>query len=146
MNEHMRDKALVWELKGDRYRERGKLKQAFTSYSAALELWDTRIELYDKLLAIHEEVKDNWTEDDFTVNLDWSLRRAELLHPHLKRVHHRNTPEHKQVKALTTKLLKAQNDDAENDLVEEIAAFGCDAVYPLIDLLLQVKNLGAKAK
>ncbi len=146
MNEHLHDKALVLELKGDRYRERGKLKQAFTCYSEALELWDTRVELYDKLLTLHDEVKDNWTEDDFIANLDWSLRRSELLNPHLKRVHHRSTSEHKQVKILTTQLLKAAGEEIENALIEEIAAFGAEAVYPLIDTLLQVKNLGAKVK
>lgn len=146
MNERLHDKALVLELKGDRYSERGKLKQAFTCYSEALELWDTRVELYDKLLALHEKVKENWTEDDFTANLDWSLRRSELLNPHLKRVHHRSTPEHKQVKILATKLLKAPSETTENDLIEEIAVYGSDAVYPLIDMLLQVKNLGSKAK
>jgi hypothetical protein len=137
------DKALTLERKGDQFRADGEITKAFECYGKALEFAEDRVGLYDKLIALHELVHDEWTEQDFATNLTWTMKRAELLNPDLKRAHHRATPEHRQIKELISKLMRAPEAE-EAAVVEKIVTFGADAVYPLTDVLLQFKHLGKK--
>lgn len=137
-------KARKLEDKGDLYKSRNKHQKAFAAYQKALDLDDTRLELYDKLIKLHEEYNDNWTEDDFAYNLHLTMKKQEVVNPIFRRINARQDPEFKEVRRLIKKMLDAKTDEEETKFVEEIVAYEFDALYPLIDFILSFKELGKR--
>lgn len=138
--------ARVLENKADQLRARGKHKKAFELYSEALELDENREELYDKLISVHTEFQDEWTEDDFAINVHLSMRKQEIVDPTFKRLHAKHEPEYKDISLLIRKMLDAKDSKTETRCIEAIHAFGDQAIYPLVDFLLGFKTVTLKKK
>lgn len=135
------NKAFVLENKGDAYFAKNKFKKALDCYEEALELNETRVELYDKLIKLHEAATDTWTEEDFSYNLALTMKKQELVDPTLKRIHARSEPNFREITHLIQKMLKASDTQTQTDYVEAIVAYETEALYPLIDMMLrQNKN------
>lgn len=139
-------KAKKLEDKGDLYRRRNQHQKAFKAYQQALDLDESRLTLYDKIISLHKEYSQNWTEEDFAYNLWLTMKRQEIENPVFKRIHARSDPEFKEVRQLITKMLKAKTDNEETKIVEKIAAFGQHAIYPLIDFILGFKQISRQKK
>ncbi len=137
-----KSKALVLEHKGDKFLKTNKDKKAFESYQKALDLNPERIALYDKLISLHEQYSDNWTDEDFGYNLSLTMKKQELVNPLFKRIHARLEDEYKEVGKLIKKMFDAKTEATETKNVEEIVSRGEDALYPLIDYLLGFKEVG----
>lgn len=137
-------KSLSLELKGDTHVQKGKQQKAHECYQQALDLNPERVELYDKLLASHNASKDKWTEEDFVFNLELTMKKQELLDPTFKRVHARHEPEFREIAQLIKKMILEKDATRETRIVEEIISYGVNALYPLIDALLAIKQLPKK--
>lgn len=138
--------ARILEHKADQLKDRGKFKKAFELYEEALDLDETRVELYDKLIAVHAEFQDEWTEDDFAYNVHLSMQKQEILDPSFKRIHAQHEPEYKNATKIIRRLLDAKDEKLETKIIEDIASLGEDAIYPLIDFLLGFKKIMTKKK
>lgn len=145
MFSHPKDKAFRLELKADKLESKGKFRKALTLYLEALEILPERIELYDKALAVMEEEKEQWSEEDFTLNVFLTMQKQEILDPTFKRIHARAEYEFKEVTALIKKLMKAKDTKEETQIVEEIYNYGEHSLYPLMDFLLSLKEAGKNA-
>lgn len=146
LNDKNQAKSRVLENKGDTLVKKDKFKKAFECYEAALLLDENRIELYDKIIALHEKLIDKWSEEDFAYNLELTMRKQEIVDPTFKRLNSRHKPEYKNVLNIIKKMLAAQNAENETVQVEEIVACGEDALYPLIDFILGFKEIGKRKK
>jgi len=137
-------KAKDLEEKADKLLEKNKDEKAFELYKEALDYNPERIELYDKIISLHEKYTDNWTEDDFAYNLSLSMSKQEIIDPAYKRIHARVTPEFAQIVGIIKKMLGSTNRDNETKFVEEIVSHGEASIYPLIDFLIGFKQAGEK--
>lgn len=127
--------------KGDRLFRQKKFKKALAEYQLANEMDPDNTSLYDKMIAAHMEVKDEWTDEDFANSLSWTMKKQELQNPALKRVHARMTPEWEEVNTLIKKLLLTQSEDEENAALAQIVNHGEKAVYPLLEVVLGLKKI-----
>lgn len=139
-------KARAEELKGDKLLTQGKDQKAFECYKKSLNLDESRIEIYDKLLTLHGRYSDNWNEKDFAYNVWLGMKKQEILNPSFKRVHARAEPGFQKITDLIKKMFNCESNTDETRYVEEIIAQGQDSLYPLIDYILGLKNLKALAK
>ncbi|MBF0105898.1 MAG: hypothetical protein HQM16_11285 [Deltaproteobacteria bacterium] len=135
-------KSRVLEIKGDKLNEQKKFKKAFEHYQQALELDEGRLELYDKLIKVHEEFIKDWTNDDFSYNVHLTMRKQEVMDPTFKRLNARHEPEYKAITQLVNNMLNAKDREIETRFVEEIVGQGPCALYPLIDFILGFKAVG----
>jgi len=139
-----KDKALVWELKGDNLLKAKKDEKAFDAYQKALDLDPERVPLYTKIIELHEKYIDNWDDQDFAYNLSLSMKRQEIENPYFKRVHARLEEDYQKILPLIKKMFEAKTIKSETKYVEEIHAKGPVAIYPLIDYLMSFKEIGKK--
>lgn len=146
LNDKNQAKSRVLEHKGDQLAQKGKLEKAIQCYEQALELDLKRVELYDKLLSLHEKLIDHWEEEDFAYNLELTMRKQEILDPAYKRIHARLNPEFKNTIDKIKLMLSASSSEIETRYVEEIVGLGNQALYPLIDFLLSFKEIGKRKK
>lgn len=137
----MTAKAKAEELKGDKLLKKGKDKAAFECYKKSLSLDDSHVEIYDKLISLHGKYSDNWNEKDFAYNIWLGMKKQEVLDPTFKRIHARVETNSQKITVLIKNMFNADSDAEETRFVEEIIAHGPNALYPLIDYILGVKNL-----
>lgn len=139
-------KAGLEELKGDKFLEKGHDKKAFEAYKKSLDLDETRVGIYDKLIALHNKYSDNWNEKDFAYNVWLGMKKQEILDPAFRRIHARAEPEFQKITTLIKNMFNAESSVAETRIAEEIVVKGPGALYPLIDYILGFKNLRKLAK
>ena len=144
--EKNRSKSRVLENKGDSLFKKDKLNKAFECYEQALVLDEDRVELYDKLISLHEKLISDWNDEDFAYNLHLTMRKQEIIDPTFKRLHARHEPEYKNVLTLIKKMLAANNAESETIEVEAIMNYGAEAIYPLVDFILGFKQLVTSRK
>lgn len=132
---------------GDEYMAKKKYTKALKRYKKAKELAPERTDLYDKLIKAHDLAvkEEDWHEDDVADSVGWTMEKQELENPALKLLHERLTPEWNNISAKISALITSESEDDEIRIVEEIRAYGHDAIYPLIFTLLQIKK-GATQK
>ena len=129
-------KSQHFETVADQLVHKNKLRAAYFNYKKAVFYDATRQALYEKLIKVMDDFKDDWSEDDFVENVYWAMQLKELQDPTFKRLHFRSEPEFQEVTQLIHKMLKAQNIADETQAVEAIVAHDSKALYPLIDFLL----------
>lgn len=134
-------KAKAEELKGDKLLKQGKAKKAFECYKKALDLDENRLEIYDKLISLHGKYTDNWNEKDFAYNIWLGMKKQEILDPAFKRIHARAETSFQKISGLIKDMFNTESDPEETRFVEEIVSHRLDALYPLIDYILGLKNL-----
>jgi hypothetical protein len=139
-------KSLVIENKADKLKEKSKDDKAFELYKEALNLNPERLELYDKIIKLHEKFIDNWDEEDFSYNLSLTMAKQEIENPLYKRVHARLTDEYRDVQKLIKKMLDAKTSETQTKYIELIKEKDADAIYPLIDYLLGFIEFGKSGK
>jgi tetratricopeptide (TPR) repeat protein len=126
--------------KADKYFSQNKFKKALSYYQQANELDPDNKEIYDKMIKSHLEIKDTWTDTDFSNSLTWTMKMQELNNPSLKIVHAKMSPEWIEDSRLIRHLLLTQDASEETRIIQDILALGEKAVYPLLDLILTLKN------
>lgn len=137
-------KAQISEEKGDQLAKKGRAKKALEHYLAALELNKASPSLYDKVIKAHDELKAEWTNEDFAKSLDWTMKKQELANPALKRLHAKLTPEWQEISQHIQRVMSAKTGEDETAGIEKIHAYGDRAIYPLIEILLAIKKFKTK--
>lgn len=140
------EKARWLEKKGDLCFAKGKFHKAYHFYHEAVELDETLTPLYDKLIALLKEQQEDWQEEHFAHSLFWEMRKKEIQDPTFKRIHARSEPESQAITKLVKKMLEAPSQEEETKCIEEVAAYGPQALYPLLDFILAFKEAGKKQK
>lgn len=135
------DPSRIQELKGDEFLKKNQDKKAFEAYKKALELDDTRLDLYDKVTKLHEKYSDNWDNADFAYNLFLTMKKQEIVDPTFKRIHASQEPESKEISEEIKKMFHAKTREIETNHVEKVVSYGAPALYPLINFLLGLKEL-----
>ncbi len=133
------DQAFRLEKKGDELMDRGKFTEAFKQYQKAEALNPERSEIYRKLQETFEKLDRDWSEEDFSLSLSWTLRQQQLENPELLQVYEKFTPEYKTIHAMAQRLLVIPSGPIEDELKNEIFAFGDKATLPLLNLILEIK-------
>lgn len=136
-----KQKAEALEKKGDRLAQKKQWLAAYGCYHEAVELDESQLHLYGKLLKSLDEMKDDWTEEHFAHSVHWQMKLKEIEDPKFKLIHARNEPEFQEIIAIIKKLLNASSEKEETALVEKIVSYGSLANYPLIDMLLAFKGV-----
>jgi hypothetical protein len=134
-------KAKAEELKGDKFLKKGQDKKAFECYKKSLNLDEGRAEIYDKLISLHGKYTDDWNEKDFAYNIWLGMKKQEILDPAFKRIHARAEANSQKITNLIKTMFNTESETEETRVVEEIVTCGPDALYPLIDYILALKNL-----
>lgn len=129
-------KSLHFENLADALSQQKKFRKAYLNYKKSVFYDSSRPTLFEKLIKVMDDFKDNWSEEDFVENISWAMHLKELQDPTFKRLHFRNEPEFQAVTQLIQKMLKAHNTEDETQAVEAIVAHGDKALYPLIEFLL----------
>lgn len=125
---------------GDTHRDQKKYKKALSSYETALKIDPKQASIYDRLIETHQMLDHQWTDEDFTKSLEWTMKKQELENPQIKRIHAKLAPEWKKIIELIERLLQSLDETADTVIIERIASYGERAVYPLIEALLSIKN------
>ncbi len=128
-------------IKGDKYFNSKKFKKALDSYTRANELDPDNQKVYDKMIAAHLELKDDWNDEDLAISLTWTMKKQELENPALKRIHARMTPEWESINGLVKQLLLAKDENEETRLIGQITNHGEAALYPLLEFVLGIKKV-----
>lgn len=126
--------------KGDELLKKGKFKKALEKFKKALDLDPDRPELYDRLIDAHDKADIEWDEKDVADSVGWVMKRQELTNPSIKITHARLTPEWQEVTDKIKLLIAASSEGDEQKLIEAIRSHETDAIYPLIDTILQIKK------
>lgn len=130
--------------KGDKLATKGKFKRALKKYKKAKNYDPERADLYDKLVDAHDKATKEWKAKDVADSVGWVMEKQEKENPAIKHLHERLSPEWTQVLEKIRVLIMCDNEDEESKIIEEITAFGEDAVYPLIYTILQIKKSSMK--
>lgn len=134
-------KAQAEELKGDKFLKKGRDEKAFECYKKSLSLDEGRVEIYDKLIALHGKYTDDWNEKDFAYNIWLGMKKQEIMDPTFKRIHARAETDFQKITGLIKNMFNAESDSEETRFAEEVVSHGPNALYPLIDYILGLKNL-----
>lgn len=127
--------------KGDEYVQKGKHKKALKCYLEAKELAPENTDLYDKLIKAHEAASgEEWNEKDFIKSVSWAMEKQEIIHPGMKRLQEKATPEWKEVSEQIAALLAATDVDSEETAIDAICRHEKKALGPLIDFILMLKH------
>ena len=135
------DQALRLEKKGDQFFDRGKFAEAFKYYQRAEALNTERPEIYRKLQETFERLDQDWSEEDFSLSMSWTLRQQQLENPGLIQVYEKFSPEYKMIYATAQRLLVTPPGPLEDELKNELFALGDKATLPLLDLILEIKKI-----
>lgn len=132
------------EQNGHRLLKQKKWGEAYAQLHEAIEADPTRTHLYDTLIHTLNNMKEDWTEEHFAHSVHWQMKKQEIENPALKLVHARSEPEFAKVMECIKQMLSAKSAANETECIEKIIAFGTDALYPLVDMLLAFKQAGKK--
>lgn len=135
--------ALALEEEGDRLIQEGQVSAALDCYKKSEHCDRNRVSIYEKLLLAHEklsQVQDEWQESDMAEVLDWTMRLQELKTPRLTYLYHHLDGRGKQIEQLLQALMTSDNDAEEGRFLQEIEAYGVEAVRPLLYFFLSLKH------
>ena len=138
-------KALKLLAKGDRLLTKGKSKRALKKFKKAHAFDPDNKEIYDRLVSSHDQATEDWEIEDVVESVSWVMEKQELENPALKMVHAQLSPEWNEITEKIVSLIQCEDESTEANIIEEIKAFGEEAIYPLIFTLLQIKK-GASDK
>jgi len=136
-------KAAKLEKKGDQYLAKGKFQKAHDCFRKSESLDPTRPGIYEKLHQSFQEIDREWTQEDFEISMEWTMRQQELEHPEIKGVLERFSPEYQAVEQLIQSLMSTFDPETEEETIEKIISYGDAAHRPLIDFLLALKKMSA---
>lgn len=134
-------KALQHESKGDDLVRQGKFREAVAEYKKSEALNPERPEIYEKLIETHAHHEAEWSEEDFSDSMTWTMRRQELQNPRLRLVHETFSVEYREIHRLLQSLMMAGGEEQENQCLEKILEYGETAVVPMLHFLLSIKSL-----
>jgi hypothetical protein len=133
-------KATELEAKGDRYAGRQDLRKALKAYRGACEANPDNPVIYQKLIEIKGQLQEDWSEEDFSETLNWTMRKQELENPGIKEVYEVLSPEYNEIKQTIFRLLTTPP-ELRDPLITKIKNYGIKAVRPLLDTLLSLDAL-----
>jgi hypothetical protein len=132
------------EAEGDALAAAKDLPKALAKYQEAEAVEKERPELYGKMISIHAEITEEWSRDDFALSLSWEMQKQALEHPEVRAAHERLSPEWQAVTERLHRLLIADTPEDMNQLAEEVAEYRENAVRPLLDFILLLKQNASK--
>lgn len=132
-------KAKRHESKGDKLISKGKINEALKEYKKSLNALPTP-EILDKLTDAKHSIKGEWKKDDFAESLFWTMQKQELIHPPIKQVHARLTPEWKKATKYAMQMLFTDDEKSRSDIIEKLVQMGEIATRALIGVLLDLKS------
>lgn len=132
-------KAKRHETKGDSLMAKGKAEAALKEYKKATRELPTP-EIYDKMHAAKDALTLKWDKEDFVESLTWTMQQQELIHPPIKQVHARLTPEWKTATDHAMQILLIDDDEKLGKVIEEMVEMGEIATRALIGILLNLKK------
>ncbi len=135
-------KALGLEKKGDVLFARGKFREALKQYQKSEAFNPDRREIYKKLCDALTKFEHDWTEEDFSNSMTWTMREQEFENPNIRFVYETFTPEYHEVQKLIQSLILAPEEKIEYQVIEKIIGFGAKAHLPLLHFLLSIKKMG----
>ncbi len=94
-----------------------------------------KVELF---LSLQNQLKDDWTENDFALNLQMTMALQELKDPTFKIVNARLTPEYKACLARIKKWLTRSKPYEDREFLEYIFEQSPLPTYVLLDLLVDM--------
>src|SRR4029453_10075858 len=103
-------KARQLEEKGDRQVQKKDLKKALQTYRSAAQANPDDPRLYQKLIETKEKVQEEWSEEDFSETMAWTMKKQELENPDIKEVHEVLTPEYNEIRQAIVKMLTTRPD------------------------------------
>ncbi|GEM_PF-5726201 len=125
---------------GDALLAAGDAVGALQKFREAAESGCTDPTLFEKLIATHQAVTTEWTQEDLALSLSWEMRRQELCSPGARAARERLAPEWQEVTERLRRVLVATDQEIIAQLCEDIAAYESKAVRPLLDFLLLLKT------
>ncbi len=137
-------KALKLEKKGDKLVSKGKFREALIAYQESEQNFSEREEIYQKLIETLNKIEDEWSEEDFSASVTWTMRQQELQNPKIKRVHEQFSLEFQEVQKLAQQLMIATEKDMEEDLIDKIINYQEKATLPLIHFILTFKEFALR--
>src|SRR5262245_14677925 len=133
-------KAMELEAKGDRYAGRQDLQKALKAYRSACEADPDNPAIYGKLIEVKGQLQEEWSEEDFSETLSWTMRKQELENPGIKEVYEVLSPEYNEIKQTIFRMLTTPP-ELRDPLIAKIKNYGIKAVRPLLDTLLSLDAL-----
>ncbi|MBI4412132.1 MAG: hypothetical protein HY541_06590 [Deltaproteobacteria bacterium] len=97
-----KNKAETAEAKGDKAFSKKKFKKALSHYRQAQKLNPDNLGIYDKLVEAHRKGTKEWTREDFSLSLEWTMKKQELENPDLKKARDRLDPDKARAALLET--------------------------------------------
>lgn len=137
-------KALKFEAKGDRLSAKGKYRKALLIYEKSQQKNPDNPDIYKKLCETLNKFEHEWTEEDFSKSMTWTMKEQELENPQMKLVHEKFTVEYMEVQKLVQKLMLAPNKELETRFINKIITYGDKAQLPVLDFLLSLKNIASQ--
>jgi len=134
-------KALKLEKKGDLLFNKGKFQKALKKYQKSESLNPDRPEIYKKLTETFNQMDVDWTEEDFNESMTWTIRQQELENPEVRQVYEKFSTEYQAVTKLVQQLMVSPDSNTETKLKDKILTFDKEALLPLLDFLLSIKQL-----
>lgn len=135
-----KEKAEKLLTKGDELLQKGKFKRALRKFKKAQKYDPERADIYDRLVKAHEAATKDWDVEDVVESVGWVMEQQELQDPSFKMLHAKLSPEWNNVTERIKTLIVCEDEKEECRIVEEIRAFGEEAIYPLLHTLLQIKK------
>ena len=134
-------KALKYEKKGDKLLGKGKVRPALEAYQISETHYPEREEIYNKLIETLNSIEDEWSEEDFSLSMHWTMRLQEVQNPKIKRVHEQFSLEFQRVQKLVQQLLVTNDEASEEALIDQILSYGERATLPLLHFITSLKDM-----
>src|SRR5262245_55362795 len=108
---------------GDRHTKRKQLAKALKAYRDALKADPNNPLLYQKLIETKERMPEEWSEEDFSETMAWTMKKQELENPTLKDVHEVLTPEYHEIRQTIVKMITTPP-EMRDPLIAKVKGYG----------------------
>ena len=132
--------AKKFEAEGDFLFKQEKYAEALSAYEKAVSYDQSNTALYDKLIQAHSLSTEEWNMEEFTRELSWAMEREALDNPRLARLHEKLSPDFKPIYKLIIQLAVAGSEEEEEQIIDEIMAYGEKAIVPLLEFIRTLKT------
>lgn len=133
-------KARQLEAKGDRAFKKENYADALKAYEEAVTCDPSNAALYDKLIETHAHSTEDWSMEEFTRELTWTMEKEVLENPRLARLHEKLSPEFKPIYELIVQFAMALTEEEEEQFIDEILRHGEKALIPMLEFIRTLKT------
>lgn len=118
----------------------GNEREALNLLEQALQQDPQNTGIYEKLIATHESLQHEWSAEDFSQSLNWTLLHEAALNPELVQTQERVSPEYQQYQQILQDYLNApQHSDLEQELWQRLSENTSPAQLVLLDFIAGLK-------